>query len=150
MQAAAESSRFFSSADEKVRSAPLFCLRRNELGDGLLGFRLTIAEHLSEPFIRRECRSACDAIPPQRQPCKRGRSTSIIGFVTSRKLWLALITSTAAIVTFSGLSGCSFANDNVPDVYQPNSAPAQSTPQVPESMKTNDTGEGPQGPPQGL
>jgi len=71
-------------------------------------------------------------------------------FVISRKLWLALITSTAAILTFSGLSGCSFASDNVPDVYQPNGAAAQSTPQVPESMKTNDTGEGPKGPPQGL
>jgi hypothetical protein len=131
-------------------SYPEPCLPPPRQRGALHGFRLFIAEHLSEPFVRRECRSACDAIPPQRQPCKRGRSTSIIGFVISRKLWFALITSTAAILIFSGLSGCSFANDNVPDVYQPNAPAAQSTPQVPESMKTNDTGEGPQGPPQGL
>ena len=48
------------------------------------------------------------------------------------------------------LSGCSFAADNVGSIGDAAGSVPASTPQVPESMKTNDMGEGPQGPPQGL
>jgi uncharacterized lipoprotein len=59
---------------------------------------------------------------------------------------LVLLGTTAII------SGCStdFGGDNVANVYTPSDAAPASTPQVPESMKTNDFGQGPQAPPQGL
>jgi len=47
------------------------------------------------------------------------------------------------------ISGCSFGEDNVGSVAEPGGAPA-TAPQIPESMKTNDFGQGSQGPPQGL
>jgi hypothetical protein len=56
----------------------------------------------------------------------------------------------SATIEVSGLrvSGSFGDEDKVGSVYAP-AGPA-STPQVPESMKTNDMGEGSQGPPQGL
>jgi hypothetical protein len=76
----------------------------------------------------------------------------MIGLVTCRKFWLpfAMFVSATAAVCGLSVSGCSFGDqDNVGAVNAPAVAPA-STPQVPESMKTNDFGEGPQGPPQGI
>ena len=75
----------------------------------------------------------------------------MIEAVISRKLWFPLLMLTSAISAISGvgLSGCSFGEDNVGAINAPAGAPA-STPQVPESMKTNDMGEGSQPPPQGL
>jgi hypothetical protein len=55
--------------------------------------------------------------------------------------------------TTAVISSCSteFGGDNVANVYAPaNAAPASATPQVPESMKTNDFGQGSQPPPQGI
>jgi hypothetical protein len=76
----------------------------------------------------------------------------MIGVVISQKLWLPVAILMSATLAVCGLivSGCSFAEDNVGAVNQSPGAPA-STPQVPESMKTNDvTGEGGQPPPQGI
>jgi hypothetical protein len=75
----------------------------------------------------------------------------MIGIVISGKLWLLFVILIAATLATSGLtlSGCSFAQDNVGSIGDAAPAPA-STPQIPESMKTNDMGNGPQGPPQGL
>ncbi len=75
----------------------------------------------------------------------------MIGVVISQKLWLPVAILMSATLAVCGLSvsGCSFGDDNVGAINE-TAAPA-ATPQVPESMKTNDiTGEGPQGPPQGL
>ena len=76
----------------------------------------------------------------------------MIGFVISRKLWPPLVALMSAIIAVSALSisGCSFAEDNVGSVGDAAASAPSSTPQVPESMKTNDMGNGPQGPPQGL
>jgi hypothetical protein len=75
----------------------------------------------------------------------------MIGLVISRKFCLPIVILMTAMLAVYGLSvsGCSFAEDNVGSIGDSAAAPA-STPQVPESMKTNDSGEGPQGPPQGL
>jgi hypothetical protein len=76
----------------------------------------------------------------------------MIGVVISQKLWLPVAILMSATLGVCGLSvsGCSFGDDNVGAINQSPSAPA-STPQVPESMKTNDfTGEGGQPPPQGI
>jgi hypothetical protein len=70
----------------------------------------------------------------------------MIGVVICRNLFLPVL-ALLTLVLF--VSGCSFGNDNVGAVNDPAAAPA-STPQVPESMKTNDFGNGPSGPPQGL
>jgi hypothetical protein len=68
-----------------------------------------------------------------------------------RKFSLPLVTVMCALLALFGLtlSGCSFGEDNVGSINEPNAAPA-ATPQVPESMKTNDFGNGSQGPPQGI
>jgi len=76
----------------------------------------------------------------------------MIGVVISQKFWLpvAIVMSATLAVCGLSVSGCSFGEDNVGSINQPASVPA-STPQVPESMKTNDiTGEGAQPPPQGI
>jgi hypothetical protein len=75
----------------------------------------------------------------------------MIGVVTYQKfLFLAAILMSATIAVCGlSVSGCSFGEDNVGSVSGSSGVPA-STPQVPESMKTNDMGQGPQGPPQGL
>jgi hypothetical protein len=88
----------------------------------------------------------------QRRPCNQGPFASIIGSVICRKSWLLVVTLMSATLGVCGLSvsGCSFGDqDNVGAVGDAAVA-APSTPQVPESMKTNDFGNGPQGPPQGL
>lgn len=75
----------------------------------------------------------------------------MIDNVIRRTFWLPVVTLMCATLALSGLvvSGCSFAQDNVGSIGDAAPAPT-STPQIPESMKTNDMGEGPQGPPQGL
>jgi hypothetical protein len=70
----------------------------------------------------------------------------MINVVSSPKLFLPVLTL-MGVVLF--VSGCSFGEDNVGAVNDPASAPA-SAPQVPESMKTNDFGQGSQPPPQGI
>jgi hypothetical protein len=76
----------------------------------------------------------------------------MIGIVISQKPWLPVAILMSATLAVCGLSvsGCSFGDqDNVGAVSEP-AAPA-ATPQVPESMKTNDiNGEGGQPPPQGI
>lgn len=74
-----------------------------------------------------------------------------MGFVILRKFLFPVVVLMAAMLAAYGLSvsGCSFAEDNVGSIGDAAPAPA-STPQIPESMKTNDMGQGPQGPPQGL
>lgn len=76
----------------------------------------------------------------------------MIGSVIPRKFWLPVVTLMVSMLAVWGLSvsGCSFAEDNVGAIGDAAGSAPASTPQVPESMKTNDTGEGPQGPPQGL
>jgi hypothetical protein len=77
----------------------------------------------------------------------------MIGNVICRKSWLLVIILMSATLGLFGLSvsGCSFGDqDNVGAVGDAAVAAPASTPQVPESMKTNDFGDGPQGPPQGL
>jgi hypothetical protein len=77
----------------------------------------------------------------------------MIGNVICRKSWLLVIILMSAILGLCGLSvsGCSFGDqDNVGAVGDAAVAAPASTPQVPESLKTNDFGNGPQGPPQGL
>jgi hypothetical protein len=71
--------------------------------------------------------------------------------VMCRKFSFPLVTLMWAVLALGGLtlSGCGFGDDNVGSINEPNAAPA-ATPQVPESMKTNDFGEGSQGPPQGI
>jgi hypothetical protein len=89
----------------------------------------------------------------KRQPCNRGRFASMIGNVICRKSWLLVVILMSATLGLCGLtvSGCSFGDqDNVGAVGDAAVAAPVSTPQVPESMKTNDFGNGPQGPPQGL
>jgi hypothetical protein len=75
----------------------------------------------------------------------------MIGVVISQKFWLPVVILMSATLAVCGLSvsGCSFGEDNVGAISEPAATPA-STPQVPESMKTNDMGQGPQAPPQGL
>jgi outer membrane lipoprotein-sorting protein len=70
----------------------------------------------------------------------------MIGVVICRKLFLPVL-ALLTLVLF--VSGCSFGDDNVGAISDPAAAPA-SAPQVPESMKTNDFGNGAQPPPQGL
>jgi hypothetical protein len=61
-----------------------------------------------------------------------------------------LVSATLAVCGLT-VSGCSFVDqDNVGSIGDAAVAAPASTPQVPESMKTNDMGNGPQGPPQGL
>ncbi len=72
---------------------------------------------------------------------------AMIWAVICRKLFLPILAS-LTLVLF--VSGCSFAADNVPGISDPASAAPASTPQVPESEKTNDFGNGAQPPPQGL
>jgi hypothetical protein len=70
-----------------------------------------------------------------------------------RKFWLpvAMLMSATLAVCGLSMSGCSFGDqDNVGAVGDAAVAAPAGTPQVPESMKTNDFGNGPQGPPQGL
>ena len=77
----------------------------------------------------------------------------MMGFVIPRKFWLPTVILMSATVAVCGLtiSGCSFGDqDNVGAVGDAAVAAPVSTPQVPESMKTNDFGNGAQGPPQGL
>jgi hypothetical protein len=77
----------------------------------------------------------------------------MIGVVIFRKFWLLVVTLTSATLGVCGLSvsGCSFGDqDNVGAVGDAAVAAPAGTPQIPESMKTNDMGEGSQGPPQGL
>jgi hypothetical protein len=71
----------------------------------------------------------------------------MIASVIFRKLWLPILTLIGVALL---VSSCSFGDDNVGAINQTSSAAPQSTPQVPESMKSNDMGEGAQGPPQGL
>jgi hypothetical protein len=74
--------------------------------------------------------------------------TAMIWVVICRKFFLPIL-ALLTLVLF--VSGCSFAADNVgPGMSDPASGAPASTPQVPESMKTNDFGSGPQGPAQGL
>jgi hypothetical protein len=73
--------------------------------------------------------------------------TTMIWVVMCRKLFLPVFASLAFVLF---VSGCSFAEDNVPGISDPASGAPASTPQVPESMKSNDFGNGPQPPPQGL
>jgi hypothetical protein len=75
----------------------------------------------------------------------------MMGLVIPRKFWFLAVILMSATVAVCGLNvaGCSFAEDNVGSIGDAAPAPT-STPQVPESMKTNDMGNGPQGPPQGL
>jgi len=47
------------------------------------------------------------------------------------------------------VSGCSFGDDNVGAISEPAGTPA-STPQIPESMKTNEMTNQGGGPPQGI
>jgi hypothetical protein len=73
---------------------------------------------------------------------------AIIWAVIFRKLFLPVV-ALLALVLF--VSGCSFAADNVGGgMSDPSSGAPASNPQVPESMKTNDFGNGAQPPPQGL
>jgi hypothetical protein len=81
----------------------------------------------------------------QRQPCNRCCFASMVGLVISRKLWLPILTFAAIVLV---ISGCSFAEDNVGSINE--SAAPQSTPQVPESMKTGSVTGETQYPPQGL
>jgi hypothetical protein len=77
----------------------------------------------------------------------------MIGVVICQKFWLLVVTLTSATLGVCGLSvsGCSFGDqDNVGAVGDAAVAAPAGTPQIPESMKTNDFGEGSQGPPQGL
>ena len=76
----------------------------------------------------------------------------MIGSVIPRKFLLPVVMSIAATLALYGLSvsGCSFAEDNVGAIGDAAGSAPASTPQVPESMKTNDFGNGPQPPPQGL
>jgi hypothetical protein len=77
----------------------------------------------------------------------------MIGLVIFRKFWfpLAMLVSVAVAVCGLSVSGCSFGDqDNVGAVGDAAVAAPAGTPQVPESMKTNDFGNGPQGPAQGL
>ena len=71
----------------------------------------------------------------------------MIGVVICRKLFFPVL----ALLTFVlFVSGCSFAEDNVPGISDPASSAPATAPQVPESEKTNDFGNGAQPPPQGL
>jgi hypothetical protein len=76
----------------------------------------------------------------------------MIRIVISGKLRLLFVIQIAAALATSGLtlSGCSFGEDNVGSIGDAAAPAPTSTPQIPESMKTNDFGNGPQGPPQGL
>ena len=87
----------------------------------------------------------------QRQSCKQRPFAPMIGSVIPRKFWLPSVMLMTAMLAVYGLSvsGCSFAEDNVGAIGDAAPAPT-STPQIPESMKTNDMGQGSQGPPQGL
>jgi hypothetical protein len=72
----------------------------------------------------------------------------MIRVVTCRKLFFPVLGSVAFVLF---VSGCSFGDqDNVGAVGDAAVAAPASTPQVPESMKTNDFGNGAQPPPQGL
>jgi hypothetical protein len=76
----------------------------------------------------------------------------MIAVVISQKLWLPVAILMPATLAVCGLSvsGCSFGEDNVGAISEPAGTPA-ATPQVPESMKTNDiNGVGGQPPPQGI
>ena len=76
----------------------------------------------------------------------------MIGVVICRNFLLPVAMLASATLAVCGLSvsGCSFGDqDNVGAIGDAAVAPA-GTPQIPESMKTNDFGNGPQGPPQGL
>jgi hypothetical protein len=77
----------------------------------------------------------------------------MIGLVIFRKFSFPLTMLVAVTIAACGLnmSGCSFGDqDNVGAIGDAQAAAPSGTPQVPESMKTNDMGNGPQGPPQGL
>ena len=107
-------------------------------------FRRTVHPPRMPPSTRRRC--------TQRRSCNQGPFTSIINSVICRKSWLLVVTLISATLGVCGLSvsGCSFGDqDNVGAVGDAAVVPA-STPQIPESMKTNDFGNGSQGPPQGL
>jgi hypothetical protein len=107
-------------------------------------FRRTVHPPRMPLSTRRRC--------TQRRPCNQGPFASIITSVICRKSWLLVVTLISATLGVCGLSvsGCSFGDqDNVGAVGDAAVVPA-STPQIPESMKTNDFGNGPQGPPQGL
>jgi hypothetical protein len=86
-----------------------------------------------------------------RQSCKERPSAPMIRVVICRKFCLPVVTLMCATLAVCGLSvsGCSFAEDNVGSIGDAAPAPT-STPQIPESLKTNDFGNGTQGPPQGL
>jgi len=100
---------------------------------------------LRMPLNRRCCFKQC-------RSCNRRLFKPIIGFVIPRKFWLPAVILASAMIAIFGLSvsGCTFADDNVGSVNGPTAAPVN-TPQVPESMKTNDFGQGGNdGPPQGI
>jgi hypothetical protein len=75
----------------------------------------------------------------------------MIGVVISPKFRLTLVSLIYATLALCGLtvSGCSFGDDNVGAISEPAGTPA-STPQLPESMKTNDMTNQGGGPPQGI
>ena len=76
----------------------------------------------------------------------------MIRSVIARKFRLPVVMLMAAMLAayVLSVSGCTFGEDNVGAIGDAAGAAPTSTPQVPESMKTNDFGNGPQGPPQGL
>ena len=87
----------------------------------------------------------------QRRSCNQRPFTPNMGSVVPRKFWFPVVVLMSATIAVCGLSvsGCEFANDNVGSISGAAPTPAP-TAQIPESMKTNDMGEGAQGPPQGL
>ena len=123
------------------READTFGLQSEARGHA---FRRTVHPARMPRSTRRRC--------TQRRSCNQGPFASIIDSVIRRKSWLLVVTLISATLGVCGLgvSGCSFGDqDNVGAVGDAAVVPA-STPQIPESMKTNDFGNGPQGPPQGL
>jgi hypothetical protein len=110
-------------------------------------YRKTSAEAVHTrgmPLNRRRRNTQC-------RSCNHRPFAPMIGVVNSRKFRLPLVTLMSATLALCGLSvsGCSFGDDNVGSISEPAGTPA-STPQIPESMKTNDMTNGSGGPPQGL
>jgi hypothetical protein len=79
--------------------------------------------------------------------CKQRPFAAMIQVVICRKLFFPALASLAFVLF---VSGCSFGDDNVGGISNPAGSAPASAPQVPESEKTNDFGNGPQPPPQGL
>jgi hypothetical protein len=87
----------------------------------------------------------------QRRSCNQRPFPPMMGSVVPRKFWFLLVILMSATIAVCGLSvsGCAFGDDNVGSIGAAAPTPI-ATPQIPESMKTNDMGDGSQGPPQGL